>query len=606
MRLKYVMPLMMAGCLLAGAEEIVTRAYNIGFLVRAPKDSAGPKLGFANGGGSGLGTEQEGGLTPELLAELIRQNIDPGLWDKRLLNLQGNNLLIGAPKDTHQRIKALLAHLRAVRATTLRLALRVYEGPEAAGAKLLGGGPLLDARSLAALEAKPWRLVRSGRLVAFSGQRVNLASTRHLRFVQDLDVDVAQDSSVSAPQMGRLTLGAVSDLRPVISSDGEGLLVECRMASARLDRIGKFDTGLEVNGLKPGGGGSLSAIEQPEVATRKVRCTVFLPAGGATLLGASGVGEKMRLLVLRHLRRPAGKVPPLPRGSARRSLRLFDTRFLLFEPSDFPGPNLAPTAPAGGAGGAAFAEDADEGVQLTTQELVEMIKSGVDEDSWHNTRNVINGTAAGVLVRQTPGTLQKVGAMFDRLARARQVSVMVRARYFAVSGGRDWFVQQAGSALDARQLAELERRVGTDDVKSAASLAVSGLPRQRVHAAALRTVPYVSGYDSVVAQGAGSLDPLTRRLTTGAVLDVTSVLVGDGERVMVELRHSLAELQEVRLVNVTPKVRLQVPELRLSGRSASLVIADGGAYLQALGGDRYALVQVSIGRPAAKGAEKKK
>ncbi len=587
------------------AQEPVTKAYGVGFLTRMIPDSPGPILGFASRVGSTEVLEEQEDLAP-ILINRISDNIDPGSWKKpHYIRLRGSTLLIHARPATQAKIRRLLARSRAMHARPVQLQVVVYSGPAAALDKLLSGGPLLSTKALTSLTRAPWRRVRSARLSAFSGRRIHLASSRRVSYLLDFEVEVATESGIADPEIGRLVLGRVDDLRPTLSADGKALLVECRIHSAEsAKKMPIFVTGIEVHNLKPGGGGQFTALDQPSVWQRSIHCTVYLPAGGASVIGTQpGVQGRTEVLVLRHHARAQAHLPAPPKSNSKRRLKIIDVRFATYQGPDFSAPDLRPLEPTRVAVPAAitFSSEAEEGVQWTPEELVEMIQSSVDEDSWHNTRNRISLQFGRLLVQQTPGTLAKIAALTADLERARQVSVMVRTRFISVTGKQDWFLEHSGGSLDAAGLEALRKKLAeAEDVTELAGLTITGLPQQQVSASSYREAPYVADYDVEIAEKASAMDPEVKRFKTGAVLHVRSVLVGSSNRVLVELRASLAELIKMRVVNVTPKIRLQLPEIRLSSRRTSLLMSHGGSYLLALSSGRYLLVQVQLSRTSEK------
>lgn len=589
----------------AVAEDVVSLAYDVRALLRPIQDHPVPSV---TGSARWQGISFSDGMEPQQLliddlVELIKLNVEPAQWELEQYSIaaHGETLVVTASKGMHEEVQELLKWLRTKHLRHMVFDVKVYGGTPAALTALLDGGPVLDAADQQALGQAPWSLMRRGRLFAASGQRVNLSQVKQTSYLEEYDVEVAEKAATYDPVIAPLETGDIQVLRAVLADGTNGMLIEFASESAVLLGMRSFDCKLAY--MDPGSKTLriMAPLQQPIVRFMRHAGTVWIPNSGAALTGVQRDGERVLVTVIQH-RPSAVEASPEPDATSKRIMRIMDTRFVTFSAKDFEATNLMSqnefTAPSGAAG-VVFDSGAEEGAQLTDESLVEMIRVMVDEDSWHNTRNSIEALVGKMIVRQTPETMKQVVEYLHKLEKTRQLALTVRTQLFESSDAA--MAELVGELLSNEQRTALEARLlGSEGVKSLGDLAVSGLPGQKVTAGYIDTQRIVSDYDVEIASESTAQDPTTMARSSGAQLAAVVTPTQENERFQVELSLELAiagAVQDIALADQGP-VAQQVLVDRVK-QDVTLVMPAGRAMIVALGGDRYAIVEVQISRPKA-------
>lgn len=128
-------------------------------------------------------------------------------------------------------------------------------------------------------------LVTAPNLLVFNTARANLTVLNQVAYVQDYDVEIAQNASIADPIIDVIEDGVILDVRPVVSADRRFITLELRPTVAQLQRpIREVSTSL-------GTGGEVT-IQLPEVEISRVRTSVPMPDGGTVLLGGLKIHEE--------------------------------------------------------------------------------------------------------------------------------------------------------------------------------------------------------------------------------------------------------------------------------------------------------------------------
>lgn len=602
-----------AAALPAFAQAPVTRVYDVKALCLKIVSEVGPEIGLvANIPGGGVSidmVEEDDAITVEALQNLITDNIEPDSWEGAYsVRTRGGALLVTAPPATQEKVSYMLAYLRAKQIRTVTLEVLTYRGPSTALDALVKGGAVLDDARIAALGQAPWKRVRQARVRAFSGQRVNVARLRQTSLLIDYDSEVAEKERVHDPEIRAVNFGGVDDLEPVLADDGKGLLITCRHSGAKLLKRERFDAG-----ITNFGGKKVGALDQPIVAEQELRTSIWLPAGGTGIVGATSRDGQVSVTLVRHRDR-ALTLPKRPKATSRRILELIDSRYAAYRIVDFVGPDLQHMSASAAAGpGAVFdAGDDEAGVELSPEALLEMIQSNIEPDSWEHSRNLMALIGGKLLVHQTPPVAKQTVAYVRQIEYLRSISILVRGRLFRARGeaAADALTGLAGE-LTGEQRAALDKLLADDQqVETLDDLAITALPSQRVYAAGGTNRMIVNDHDVEIANGSRAHDPETRLLRVGSAFDVRPTLVQSGDRVMLDVRLSHAALRELRVAEIGEGIKIQLPDLDYAFRRATLVLANGKSGLVDLGGGRFALVEVHTSRAkrpkkdADKGADK--
>jgi hypothetical protein len=273
--------------------------YNVRDLVIQIADyPPGVSMELVPSGGFGFGMfeEEEGDLLAyyegDLLVDLIRENVAPASWSElRSVSITYTNGILNVRHTpaVHKKIAALLDALRTRVASQIRVTASWIRISDAALGRVLGDGSrfVLDSaaekRLHSALSGGEATVVVEGSILAANTQRVAITDVRQYSYLQDYDVEIAQEATIPDPIVQISQEGVIADVRPTIAGNGEIVVMEVRADAAKLHRpIGSKET-------------DVGKIELPEVDLQKIRTSVALPAGrtaviGGTLSGADGDG----------------------------------------------------------------------------------------------------------------------------------------------------------------------------------------------------------------------------------------------------------------------------------------------------------------------------
>ncbi len=583
-------------------EASVTHAYDVRALTTVCSDLPGPLLGFDEPFVGQMGSlDMEGGdVTIDALHSLILDNVEPGTWEgERRISARDGVLVVSAPPEVHAKIGSLLAWIRARQAAQVVLEVRVHEGPAAAAEGMLSGGSVLDPERVAALGGAPWTSVRASRIVSVSGQRQHVARTAVRAYLGDYDVEVADKAHGWDPTVGELLTGEVADTTATIANGGHGLLVGVRHESCTsVMPMAVFALGMRTAAGKP-----IPPVELPRTRTWRLRNSLWMPVGGSAIAGATRTGDIVQIVVVRHVPRPV-ELPPPPTGDGKRTTRLFDTRYATYTPPDYVAPRLgvtrAPDAGGGGVGGAIF-DTGEEGVRLSTDELIELVKSRIDPESWEHERNRIATVGGQLVVTQTSDVLEQLATYLTDLERLRSVSLFVRAQVLEAADDETGaeLLALVGEELAAAPTAALVERIAAGrGVTVVADTATSVMPGQRVYAATFASEAFVKDHALNIATASARFDPEISSLRHGTVLSIRPALLQTDQKVMLDLTLSETNLVGMPARDTGDGHRIIVPALESGERRLTTVLAFGGTALVDLGRRRFARVTVHVSRPA--------
>ncbi|GEM_PF-2523593 len=596
----------------ASGQEVVreSRVFDIEFLTRAREDHPGPSLKLKS---TSMAMPplmetyaEKRQLSPDVLADMIQVNVDPDSWNNvnNRIALGGGKLFVTQTPENLKRIGDLLADVRA----------RVGDFVEVEGyvlgvkAEYLEGllGILENTRTGAALGEKAVRSVLGGAVkegfvrvldaasvLAFSGQRVHVASVEEHAYIRDQDVEVAQDESTSDPVVGAVGAGFVLDVRPVVGAGDAGVLLDLRLEHQTV--LSPFPT-VEMD---------VGTIEIPRVRSLVVQTTTVVPDGGAVLFAGAhqddGSEAKVMLVRARIKRLASAREPGKTPGAGRRVLRIYNVRILTYNVEDRRAEDEAlgmPGASDAGAMGPAFMEEAaPEGLAVTGEDLVEMIRTNVAEDSWANERNSLSYSGGCLVVVQTEDVHAKIDALLKELRRKRVVLVMTTARYLEVDADALRDLMPEGLAGKHTQIDPETRDALLDLARKGDRAATLGLTshvcfnRQATHIARRNVFAYVADLDVEVAQRASIHDPIMRVLSDGVLLEIEPTLAGDGEHVTLDLNPGLARasqpFREAKVETKQGEATVHLPRVSTERLRTAVTLPDGGAVLF-LGGSALA------------------
>jgi hypothetical protein len=165
----------------------------------------------------------------EELMELITQNVRPGVWADdggKISLLSETLLLVHAEPDVQAEVGSYLDSLRRSAGLLVTVSVRVLRG-DPAGTPFAAGAMLTREQGFALLDRAEkgdgCRLAMSTLITGYSGQRVALYRGIQRAYLQDYDVEVAQEAVISDPIVNILQTGLSFDVRPV-AGDGKVVL----------------------------------------------------------------------------------------------------------------------------------------------------------------------------------------------------------------------------------------------------------------------------------------------------------------------------------------------------------------------------------------------
>ncbi|KAF0245465.1 MAG: hypothetical protein FD180_1584 [Planctomycetota bacterium] len=124
--------------------------------------------------------------------------------------------------------------------------------------------------------------VTAPRVTAFNGQRAHILIAQQQAYIQDYDVEIAQNSRAYDPVMGIVQDGLVLDVRPIISNDRKYITLEMRPTVAKLRVLRLFD-------ITPDAVADIITnpdqyIQLPTIDLQRAQTTVRMPDQGSLIL----------------------------------------------------------------------------------------------------------------------------------------------------------------------------------------------------------------------------------------------------------------------------------------------------------------------------------
>lgn len=272
------------------------RAFPAHALVRGPASRRAPDLALLSSGEGGLPPGEQdappapAGLAAEELTSLLRTVLPPEAWGARggSADLRLGMLEARAPAATLAALGGLLGTLEEGLAPAYEVEARLVDLPAASA--LLEGvllGPEEEAALARALAAGEATTLEQLRVQARAAQRNHVAALEQRSYVQDLDVEIAQETSIVDPVVGLLATGCVLEVEPLpCASQGwvRTSLVLQRSVLAQALRSVRTAAG---------------DLQCPDLRQHEARLDLALPLGrtalAATFAGAQG--RRVALLV---------------------------------------------------------------------------------------------------------------------------------------------------------------------------------------------------------------------------------------------------------------------------------------------------------------------
>ncbi|MBN2492275.1 MAG: hypothetical protein JXQ29_15620 [Planctomycetes bacterium] len=601
----------LAAAPLARAQDVerTMRVHDCEFLVARKPDLPGPDLTpfLLHPEQLVVAMEEEfaaGALEPDRLVDMIRANIYPDSWhhEKNAIKVERGKLVVVQTPEVQDEIATLLERLRRSRMRMVHLTgwvVSVRADHFAAWhTETLGSGrasAVISPESLQRLlDVKPgddrMRVLATLSLPADSNQLVHAGPVRRTRVIQDLDVSIAQAASTSQPAVTDCLTGSVLQFRPALVGDDLVLLNASLAHAVRHGEMKTLETGV-------------GRIDLPVRSLQSAATTLLIPKGHAALVAVSdAVNEGRRIVFLvepevvgEALPAEEGKAEATP-GSTPRELRVYNTRLLTASIPDWPCPFVEPGLFTGieinldaadeESGASIFGRAPPEtppGVGLDPAELIELIRTGIAEDSWSNTRNRIETSGDLLIVVQTPEVHAAIARFLSEL-RARR-GVLVTTEVWALGVRTDEVARLFPRPADLRvplapeAIERVHQAVADGSARVLRHVELTSFNRQRAHAVSILERSVIDGVDAEVAQKASIGDPIVGTLRSGFLVDARASLVGDGKTLGLDLLAAFVATSEPRVVAYREGEPYVVHEYdaEAANLATNVLLPDGGA-----------------------------
>jgi len=577
-----------------------TQLYNVEFLTREVPDQPGTDItlyqdaiGTAVAVDSSLSKCQ---LTGEDLANLIKNNVAEDTWEheKASIRFEQGILTVTNKRSVQEKIRQYLAYWRSFfgKMITIEAAVVSVDPPLLARLRAAGAPDrpmvlapdsfkaLLDA----AREGKNAELLKSLRVTAHPGQRVNLKDVLKQSYVRDVDLQIATAALAFDPVVDVLESGMSVDVRPYLEPFGNTVTIEVRATRAEVEAVRerKLRLSREVNLAAPvevpqEKGDPKTAVdprrqamsapaeprlELPRLALDRVRTTLTVRSRETAIAGSTFRGGRHVLLLITPAVTSLDDRPaPEPAFEEQRLLRLYDVSPLTRKFQDWPGPRLGLASLSRGYGGApltgaTFTLDEPRGALIPEESVVDLLRTRIAPDTWGNKRNSMTiGPNGALLVRQKPEVLRELEQFLDPLfyTRAQMITCEAILVGFRKNARAEWERQvpalaPGGYFADREAFDRLfEEACRNGNVRLVETAEVTGFPQERVHVARLVQEAIVADYEPQVSTCVAAFDPLIDILCSGFVLDVRPHFVQGTERIAVSLRAALTshEIREI-------------------------------------------------------------
>ncbi len=238
----------------------------------------------------------------EALVDLLRALSPPRMWNRDGTYLEARDGRLRV-KNTAPVLDAVGSQIDQIRRRFLYhvvMDVQAVRASRSLAEALLGadreGREALTARGAqalgAAVAAGEAEILDDMRVVSLAGARNNVLSGRQVAYVQDFEVEIADETDIGNPVVQFVLSGTVVDLQPALTSSRDAALVEVRITRTRLQEPTRE---LEC---------PFGLLQLPELDVWKLRTNVVAPLDETVVLGLGGQGEDRILLLLRTALKP--------------------------------------------------------------------------------------------------------------------------------------------------------------------------------------------------------------------------------------------------------------------------------------------------------------
>lgn len=574
-----------------------TRIYNVEALTKVAQDDPGLSLSQCQDSiGSAVAVDEGrfGQISPHDLVALLQSHVAGGTWgnEKAKIEFTEGTLVVTNLRSVHEKVRQHLAYWRRFfgRVFVMDVALVAVDPPLLAKIRAEGNPdrPLAlspeQARQVlqAAREGKSGELLKTCRITAQPGQRVNLQDATRMAYIRDYDVQISTACGTLDPIVDVFSTGTSIDVRPNIDPFGGVITLEVRAEYVepvgmedRTLKLARDSTPLDpghlgVNGVAvaPKGKPVVQCVEAriqlPRATVHRVRTTLAVKDRETAVVASPMRGGRNLLFLMTPCAAPIDEEPaPEPVPEEGRLLGIFSVSPCTQRLQDFAGPRLEVVSPQGAAGGGPLTGATftlDEPVQhMSAENVVEMIKAKIAPGQWGDGRNSITVVGGKTLfIRQKPEVLREIGQFMDQLLRDRCKMITVEAAVVAFRKGSlaEWgreipALAPGGLFADSEKVRKLlEEAFKGQQVRLLDMGEVTGFPRERVSMSRFLEEAYIMDFEPQVSTWESIFDPVIGILQSGFLLDVRPESAPGSDEVHMDLNAGLVrgEIREIPVV----------------------------------------------------------
>jgi hypothetical protein len=571
-------------------DPMETHLYNVEFLTYGVQDFPGVDFSLSQDAiGTAMSASEvsSGRLSPDDLARLIKTNVVEDSWEhvQAAVSYQRGVLTVTNRRSVHEKIVQYLNYWRSFFGKIVVLDAAVVSVDPQLLARIRSAGnperpcvlPPEHLRQLldAAREGKNAELVKTMRVTAHPGQRVNLGERNSREFLRDYDVQIATAAVALDPIVDVVSTGINLDVRPFVEPFAGAVTLEVRAGMADLDALtdrtlrlprditpaSPVPDGQGGVGGAPRAGAARGPVEEhklqlPRISLDRLRTMLTVRSKESAIVASTLRKGRVLAFILTPTVVAADEKPfPEPAFEEQRLLRLYDISPLTRGVQDFPGPRLTLVSPsAGGAGpltGATFALD-EPAVMMRSEDVAALIRGRIAPETWSNRRNSIDETQRETLIiRQKPEVLREIDRVLGALlsSRAQMITTETVIVGFRKGARADWEAQvpalaPGGTFVESEKFDKLlEEAHKGQRVRLVQTGEITCFPQQRVHVFSGQQEAHLSDYEPQVSSFSGMLDPIIGIFNTGFVLDVRPFYLHGNEQISVEFRGQTASGQ---------------------------------------------------------------
>jgi len=231
----------------------------------------------------------------DAIVDLMRAVVDPQTWDSvdgAEISVRGDRLLVRNVPRVHRKIPAFLKTLRRAADRQLRVEFIAIEATGDDAALVLN-----RPRELTEEEEK--RLLERDALASItlharSGQAVRQRMGREVSYLQDYDVEIAQEAAIGDPIRLSVAEGCSVWMRAFLDESARGARLDLEIDRSAIERpMRRVET-------------EHGPLDLPVLGLTSVRTSVWVPLDRTVILGGSTIGANPCLYLVRARRFDAG------------------------------------------------------------------------------------------------------------------------------------------------------------------------------------------------------------------------------------------------------------------------------------------------------------